>query len=368
MTIAQQMRDLNQRVEITQKSREYGNLARLIMMGGGDPYRLNSIAKTQGPRIKSIIESKAYERRQKAAVGPGTMTGVEFAAPLTELDTLEAAFLATLRAYGAFDFMLDSMRRVPFRTRIGVSTVPITATIVSENAPKPVSRLTLSGGSLTERKAAAILVLTDELLKFGSDTAGNLFVDELASAVAVATDTEFISILTAGAPSMTSTGGTAEAVRHDLRSLLTLITTDARSRLFLLVPGAVAKNLSVLHTNTGDAAFPTMGVNGGSISGINVVVSDGVPANTALLVDAQQVAAASETMALAASNETMVNMDTNPGGAGDSPPSASAVMTSLWQMNMTGLKFERWFGATKITTTGVAVLNGIAYVGDSPGP
>jgi len=48
------------------------------------------------------------------------------------------------------------------------------------------------------RLAPQILILTDELLKFGSDTAGNLFADELASAVAVATDTEFIAILVTG--------------------------------------------------------------------------------------------------------------------------------------------------------------------------
>jgi hypothetical protein len=83
-----------------------------------------------------------------------------------------------------------------------------------------------------------------------------------------------------------------------------------------------------------------------------------------LLVDAQQVAAASETIQLSATSEAIVQLDTAP----DSPASGSSVMTSLWQANLTGLKAERVFGVQKLTSTGVAVLTGVAYTGDSPGP
>jgi hypothetical protein len=57
-------------------------------------------------------------------------------------------------------------------------------------------------------------------------------------------------------------------------------------------------------------------------------------------------------------------MDTAP----DSPAAAGTVMTSLWPMNWTGLKAERFFGCQKLTTTGVYVLTGASYTGDSPGP
>jgi hypothetical protein len=134
--------------------------------------------------------------------------------------------------------------------------------------------------------------------------------------------------------------------------------------LFLLMTSAIAKVLSVIHTNTGSAAFPTMSYNGGTVGGITVVVSDGVPNSTMLLADAQQVAAASETIQLSATNEAIISMDTAP----DSPAAAGTVMTSLWQNNLTGLKAERFFGVQKLTTTGVVVLTGIAYTGDSPGP
>jgi hypothetical protein len=82
------------------------------------------------------------------------------------------------------------------------------------------------------------------------------------------------------------------------------------------------------------------------------------------LVDAQQVAAASQDIQLSATNEAIVQMDSAP----DSPIVAGTAMTSLWQLNLVGLKSERFFGVQKLTTTGVCVLTGVAYVGDSPGP
>ena len=71
--------------------------------------------------------------------------------------------------------------------------------------------------------------MTDELAKFGDVVAGNLFATELSNAVAVETDETFISVLSTGATSVASSGGTAEHVRNDLRALLSSISTSARS-------------------------------------------------------------------------------------------------------------------------------------------
>jgi HK97 family phage major capsid protein len=260
--------------------------------------------------------------------------------------------------------MLPSMRRVPFRTRIGAVTTGATGTSVGQGAPKPISKLVLAGTQIDERKATCILVLTDELARFSDSVAGNLFATELSAAVAAETDANFVSVLTSGATSFASNGATAEHVLTDLRGLLAAITTSARSQLFLLMTSAIAKILSVVHTNTGAPAFPTMGYGGGSIGGIQAVVSDGVPSGTMLLVDAQQVAAASETIQLSATNEAAVQLNDTP----DSPPTGATLLVSLWQHNLVGLKAERIFGCQKLTSSGVCVLTGIAYVGDSPGP
>lgn len=376
MTIAQQLGKLTAAAEMSTKAREFVNLARAVALGRGDHYAVQAAVHDNrilmGPRIKSIVESRhhVYEyapdlvARQKAAATAGGTAVGDWTEQLASYQVLASAFLESLRNYGAFDAMLPSMRRVPFRTRIGASTTGITGTTVPQASVKPISKLTLTGTQIDEQKAVAILVVTDELAKFGSNAAGNLFAVELSNAVAVETDETFVSVLTTGATSIGSSGVTAEHVRNDLRGLLASITTGARSQLFLLTTSAIAKVLCVLHTSTGESAFPGMNYDGGQIGGIQVVVSDGVPSGTMLLVDAQQVAAASETIQLSYSNQAPVQMDTAP----DSPTSASTVMISLWQNNMTGLKAERVFGVQKLTTTGVCVLTGTSYTGDSPGP
>ena len=130
--------------------------------------------------------------------------------------------------------------------------------------------------------------------------------------MAVETDETFIVTLILNATSVASGGATAEHVRTDLRFLLQAITTSARSQLFLLMTSTIAKALAVMHDTSGGPAFPGMNYNGGTIGGIQCVVTDGMPASTAVLVDAQQVAAASETIQLSATNEAAVQMDSAP--------------------------------------------------------
>jgi hypothetical protein len=297
-------------------------------------------------------------------VSAGTTTDSGWAGPLAEYDVLAAAFLESLKNFGAFDRLLPLMRRVPFRVRIGASTSGATGNTVPQSSVKPISKLSLTGTHIDEQKAVAILVITNELARFGSSAADNLFSVELSNAVAVETDAQFATVLTAGATSNGSSGVTAEHVRNDLRGMLAQVTTSARSVLFLLMTSAIAKVLSVLHSSAGDAAFPGMTPNGGTIGGLIAVVSDGVPSQTMILVDAQQLAAASETIQLAVATHAVVQLDTSP----DSPVSGSTVLTSLWQNNLTGLKAERIFGCQKLTTTGVCLLNSVNYTGDSPGP
>src|SRR5262249_45235392 len=167
--------------------------------------------------------------------------------------------------------------------------------------------------------------------------AGDLFGLELANAVAVETDAKFVAELTAGAPTFGSSGVTAEHVRNDLRVLLSLVSTNARSALFLLMTSAIAKALCAMHTSTGAAAFPGMSPKGGEIlPGLPAIVSDGVPSATMVLVDAQQVAAASESITLDASNEASIQLDSAP----DSPPTGSTNLVSLWQSDLVALRAE----------------------------
>lgn len=379
MTIAQRVSAVHASIETGNKAREFCSLARVIAASRGDRYEAQQICHKHrvllGPRIQQIIESPhpvysfapdLIDRQTKAAVAAGTTADSGWALPLAEYDTLANAFIASLRHYGAFDSMLASggMKRVPFRVRVGASTVGITGQTIPGSSAKPISKLSLTGGVLDEQKAVGIITMTDELMKFGSNVAGDLFAQELSAAIATETDETFCAALILNATSIPSSGITAEHFRSDLRAMLTSITTNARSRLFLLMPPAISKTLSVLHTNTGAPAFENLRFDGGEIAGIQVLATDGMPASTVLLVDGQQVACASETVTLSASSETSLQLDTSP----DSPVGAATPMTSLWAMNLSALKAERYFGVSKLTTVGTCVLTSVNILGDSPGP
>lgn len=370
MNLARRLGRVSASLEPAARARDFVSLARVIALSKGGHWRLAEVAREAGlsSAVLEVLDAptKVYDfsQRLKAAAATGSTSDSTWAAPLAAYEVLANAFLESLQNFGAFDRLLGSMRQVPIRTRVGASTAAASGSAVGQGMVKSISKLSLAGGMVDERKAVAILVLTEELARFGATAAGNLFAAELSNAVAVATDTEFVSVLTAGAPSIGSSGVTAEHVRNDLRGLLSLITTSARSALFLLMTSAVAKTLSILHTSAGDSAFPGMTPGGGTIGGIEAVVSDGVPSATMVLVDAQQVAAASETIQLEAAREAAVQMDSAP----DSPPSGTTNFLSLWQTNHVGLRAERFFGATKLTSSGAAVLTGANYSGDSPGP
>lgn len=373
MTIAQRIGAVQANIDASTRAREFTSLARVLAASRFDLEKARALVKQHRlpPRLEAILHGTPFRADpnfvsgQRAAIAAGTTTDTTWARPLAEYQVVANAFLESLKSFGAFDAMLPSMRRVPFRSRVGATTTGASGDTVAQASAKIISRLTLTGGTVDELKAVCIIVITEELGRFGEDaSAGDLFALELSNAVAVETDETFISILTASVSAVGASGVSAEHVRNDLRAALSRITTNARSRLFLLVPSALAKTLSVMHATTGQAAFPDVTYRGGEVSGIVVVVSDGVPANTAILVDAQQVAAASDAIVLDTSREASVQLESAP----DSPPSASVVLTNLWAHNLLGLRATRWFGATKLTTTGVAVVNNIAYVGDSPGP
>src|SRR5262245_61664767 len=155
MTIASQLKHLNTAVEITDRARQFSNLALAVAMGRGQHTRVQQIVHDNrvkmGPTIQKIVENRhhLYDiisldllEQQKAAVAAGTTSDAIYALPLSDYQQLANAFLESLRNYGAFDRMLPFMRRVPFRVRVGASTIGVTGTTVPQQQIKPISKLT----------------------------------------------------------------------------------------------------------------------------------------------------------------------------------------------------------------------------------
>jgi hypothetical protein len=333
---------------------EFVAIARHLVIARGDLNLARRLAEARGTdRVKAILKS--------GVAAGGTAIGM-WGAELAQYSSIVSAFAESLSSFGAFDAMLPSMRRVPMRARVSVSTVGASGMTVGESQVTPISSLTLGAHTLAVQKSLAIIIVTEELLKIGDPNANALFADELRNAVAVEVDRQFLSLITANISPTASNGGTSTGILQDLAGLAAAITTDNASKLFIIVESATAKSWAFKTTSQGELLFPGMTPNGGTISGVPVIVSGGTPTNSIVMVDAHQVAAASDAIELSASNAALLEFQTSP----SSPPSGGQILQSLWQQNETALRALRYFGAELLRTTACAIVNNVSYTGNSP--
>ena len=123
---------------------------------------------------------------------------------------------------------------------------------------------------------------------------------------------------------------------------------------------------SLMLNALGQPFYSQMSGEGGVLAGYPYIASENVPyvggspADGAPLIFAK----ASEIMladdgqtVLDASNQASVQMDSAP----DSPPIGTTTLMSLWQMNMTGIRAERWINWQKRRAQAVAYISNAAY-------
>ena len=125
------------------------------------------------------------------------------------------------------------------------------------------------------------------------------------------------------------------------------MTLHAGSRLYLVVTVDTAARLALTTTPDGGFLYPDVTPEGGSIAGIAVFVSDGLPAassgaTNALLIDASGLVLADETVTLDSSRNASIEMAIPGPRRHDADRGAAHV--SMWQTNSVALKAERYFG------------------------
>src|SRR4051794_30977766 len=186
------LRTLNTASDMNTKVRDFVQIARLVASTRGDTLAAAMIAEkseTVPGNVAGVL---------KSAVGAGTLSDATWASPLSPYGTLISAFLGSLRSVGAFDRMLPDMRNVPLRTRVGAVTTGTVGTIAGEGVPTPISSIALTGGTLDEQKALAIVAITTELAQIAGDPALQLLERELRLAVSAVTDATFVATITNG--------------------------------------------------------------------------------------------------------------------------------------------------------------------------
>lgn len=304
---------------------------------------------------------------QKAAVAPGTTTDATFAAPLVSLRTLTDAFLEYSRPATIIG-KIPNLRRVPFNISVSAQSGGGTYGWTGEGAPTALTQATFASIAVPGTpKAAGIIVVTAELLKLGVPDADVILRNELVAGIAQFLDSQFVdpavaavanvhpASITNGLTPIASTGPTNANAAADINALIRAFVTANPNVEFAVLVVSPANAMALASTGN----YPHLRIDGGFVAGIPVVTSGSV-GDRLVLLDAQAILVADDGgLNVDVSRQASVQMDSAP----TNPPTATTIHVSLWQLNLVGLKAERFINWTRARSSAVAFVSGAAYTG-----
>jgi hypothetical protein len=133
----------------------------------------HEIAKARfkdSPRVVNSLQAAislggAKDLHEKAAVVFGTTSDTSFVGPLVQYTDMERDFIELLRPTSIIGRMTQ-LHRIPFQSRLGRQLTGVSGSFVGEGLPKPVGKQTYDNVTLGFAKAAIIVVLSDEAVRF----------------------------------------------------------------------------------------------------------------------------------------------------------------------------------------------------------
>jgi len=307
----------------------------------------------------------------KAAVAAGTTTDATWAGPLVQIQPLANEFIEMLRPATVIG-RIPGINKVPFNVSIPAQNSGGTYGWVGQGAPKPVGKLTFGTVTLGVTKCAGIIVITEELARTSSPSAEAVIRRDMINGIAYFLDQEFTDpakapvtnvspgSITNGVTPITSAGTSGANARTDVQAMLSAMSAaniSARGAV-LLMSEANALALAGALNPLGNPLFPTLDAQGGTVRGITVITSQVLGANNILLAPDCIIMADDGGVTIDVSREASLQMDSAPMAA----PDATVVMTSLWQMNLVGLRAERFIN-WKRARTGCVQIVVQTYVG-----
>lgn len=352
--------------------------------------KVKALAKLDGESPRELArgmygeQSNVYGVLSKSAVAAGTTSDSTWAGALVGDETsVFADFVEYLRPqtilgrFGAGG--VPSLRRVPFRTALIGQTSGGSGYWVGEGKPKPLTKFDFSRTTLEPLKVANIAVVTEEVLRDSSPSAEMIVRDQLAAALRERLDTDFIdpgksassgvspASITNGVTPIPSSGADADSVREDIRQLFNtfIAANNAPTSGVWIMPATVALALSLMQNPLGQAEFPGISMNGGTLFGLPVIVSEYVPTGTdgaiVVLVNASDIYLADEGgIAVDMSREASLQMDDAP-STQDATSGTGTSLVSLWQTNAVGFRAERTINWAARRSSAVAVLEDVLW-------
>lgn len=290
-----------------------------------------------------------------------------------------AEYLRPMTIVGKFgQGSIPNLRRVPFRTPLIGQTGGGQAYWVGEGKPKPLTAFDFNRTTLDELKVATISVVTEELLRKSSPSADAILRDALAAAVAERIDIDFIdpakaaaagvspASITNGVSAIASSGNDADAIREDIRQLMAtfVAANNPPTSAVFIMSAATALGVSLMRNPLGQQEFPGISMNGGTLEGIPVIVSEYFAPVSAggfvALVNASDIYFADEGGVMVdVSREASLQMLDNPTNDVVTPTATS--MVSMWQTNSIAFRAERILNWAKRRASAVALLDEVNW-------
>lgn len=348
-------------MELVDASRRAGERALWLARASGSSTRAEQMG---APR-------EVVDLMLKAAVPAHATTD---SAAIAELQTqAEGLVAAAAGPVGFFDSIRPDTVQGLFHSSYGAALVRPGAKPVGQGRAVPATRLAMGRKVLREQEGGCIVVVTSELLRFG--TAIALIERMVRAALATGTDLEFVTQLVVGAGGVATSGADSVAVHFDLRRAIEAIDSGADARFHVGVAPVVAKRLSLQTDLNGARAHPAMTPNGGVLGGMPAHLVEGL-GDDVIVTDAAQLLTASGDVRLSASSAAGLELDDAPSGASTdlaSPPApAETNLVSMFQTGSVALKALREFDWTSlrdghtVKITGAASTWGLDTSGSPP--
>jgi HK97 family phage major capsid protein len=319
----------------------------------------------------------------RATVQGATTTDSDWAGPLMfPYPRLASEFVEFLRPLTILG-RIPGMTQIPFNVNIATQTTGGTAGWVGEGAGKPLTQWQYGSVNFRWAKIAAIVVQTQELMRFSSPSSDRLFRDELARTIAERQDLDFFDPTNAGTTNIkpasvtngvsvtVSTGNDADHVRLDIANLMA--TFDAANinltNPVFVMSATKARALSLMRTDMGVNEFPTLDLMGnGSLLGIPVVSSQYITrfgttgGEYVFLLNAPDIWFADDgQVTIDASTEASLVMDSAPVEDASGGSGSPTQMVSMFQTNAIAIRAERFVNWQKTRTAAVAVLGNVFW-------
>lgn len=295
---------------------------------------------------KQFTDSPEVAATFKALVSPMSVADSQSAAPLAMYGVAQEA-IQLLLPMTILGKMMFAVRHVPFRMLTSRATTVAASEWVGEGLPIPARAATFDTVRQEHYKAATIVILTRDLLRFSSPPAEQELRNQLLAGVAQFLDQQLLDksinptpdrpgALTWNAETVTSSGSTAAQVLADCLALIGKLVAQNcqfKNTFWIMRPGTAAALASKTNT-AGNLAFPLITANGGTLLGFNVITSANAPASITLIDVSEVMLSDDNVIDITATDEAAVQLDDNPSDTGS--PQIRPV--SLWQNNLFGLR------------------------------